>query len=150
MTTLIMAIATGLYAGFLPYAPGTWGSLVGLIIYYPLSRLPLPEYLAAVGILFVVGVLAAGSAEKILDRKDAGPIVIDEIVGILIALAIAPAEPLFWILGFILFRFFDILKPFPINLLDERIHGGLGIMLDDVLAGVYSLLLLKGICLVMC
>lgn len=143
MNFLIMAIATGLYSGYLPKAPGTWGSLLGLIIFLPLSRLVLPAYLAVVAGLFVVGFLCAGSAEKFLDRKDPGVVVIDEIVGLLIALAGAPASPLLLGLGFALFRFFDILKPFPIRWVDQRVNGGLGIMLDDVVAGLYSLAILQ-------
>lgn len=146
MTNLIMVIATGFYTGYLPKAPGTWGSLVGLLLYLPLSRLSLPGYLAAVAVLFVVGFFAAGSAEKILDRKDPGAIVIDEIVGVLITLTGAPLSPLILGLGFILFRFFDILKPYPINLIDQRINGGFGIMLDDVMAGIYGLLVLQAVC----
>lgn len=145
MIRLIMAIATGLGVGYLPKAPGTWGSAVGLLVYYLLHRMPLSSYLLAVGIIMAVGIFAAGSAEKILDRKDPGPVVIDEIVGMLITLIAAPAEPLIWLFGFFVFRFFDIFKPFPVGWIDKNLHGGLGIMLDDVMAGVYSLLVLQGI-----
>jgi phosphatidylglycerophosphatase A len=144
MIRLIMAIATGLGAGCLPKAPGTWGSAVGLLIYYLLHTLQLSSYLFAVGILLIVGTFTAGSAEKILDRKDPGSVVIDEIVGMLITLTTAPAEPLIWLLGFLVFRFFDIVKPFPVGWIDKNLHGGLGIMLDDVMAGFYSLLVLQG------
>jgi len=92
---------------------------------------------------FVIGFFVAGSAEKILDRPDAGPIVIDEIVGMLITLTMAPAHPVAWLLGFGLFRLFDITKPFPVSWFDTRIHGGLGIMLDDVIAGFYALISLQ-------
>jgi len=147
MIQLIMAIATGLYSGYLPKAPGTWGSVVGLILYYFLHSLSLPTYLITVGVLLVVGIFAAGSAEKIMDRKDPGQVVIDEIVGILITLTAAPAHPVIWLLGFGLFRFFDILKPFPINWFDKNIQGGVGIMMDDVVAGIYSFLVLQGLLL---
>jgi phosphatidylglycerophosphatase A len=134
-----MAIATGLYSGYLPKAPGTWGSLVGLFIFFMLHALSLPVYLAVVAGLFLVGSFAAGEAEKIMDHKDPGLVVIDEIVGMLITMIAVPATPLTMALGFILFRIFDIAKPFPINLVDQRLHGGVGIMLDDVIAGIYSL-----------
>ncbi len=143
MHTLIMAIATGLYSGYLPKAPGTWGSLVGLFLFFMLHTLSLPVYLAVVAGLFLVGSFAAGEAEKIMDHKDPGLVVIDEIVGMLITMIAVPATPLAMALGFILFRIFDIAKPFPIGFIDQRFHGGLGIMLDDVMAGIYSLVVLQ-------
>jgi len=138
-----MFIATGCYSGYLPKAPGTWGSLVGLLLFYLLHALSLPIYLAVVAGLFVVGSFAAGEAEKILDNRDPGVVVIDEIVGILITMIAVPVTPLTMALGFILFRIFDIAKPFPVNFFDQRFHGGLGIMLDDVVAGIYSLIILQ-------
>lgn len=138
MKTLIMMIATGCGAGNLPKAPGTWGSLAAFLPWLFLRDLSLPSYLVVLALVFVIGFLAAGSAEKILDRADAGPIVIDEILGMFITLILAPAHPLAWLLGFILFRIFDILKPFPVSWFDQRIHGGIGIMMDDVVAGIYA------------
>ena len=138
-----MIIATGFYSGNLPKAPGTWGSLVGLLLFFILHALSLPAYLAVVAGLFVVGSFAAGEAEKILDNSDPGVVVIDEIVGMLITMIAVPATPLTMVLGFILFRIFDIVKPFPVNFFDQRFHGGLGIMLDDVMAGIYSLIILQ-------
>ena len=138
-----MLIATGFYSGYLPKAPGTWGSLVGLLLFYLLHTLSLPVYLAVVAGIFVVGSFAAGEAEKILDSRDPGSVVIDEIAGMLITMIAVPATPLNMALGFILFRIFDIAKPFPVNFFDQRFHGGLGIMLDDVMAGIYSLIILQ-------
>ncbi len=138
-----MFIATGFYSGYLPKAPGTWGSLVGLLLFFLLHTLNLQIYLAVVAVIFVIGTFAAGEAEKIMDRKDPGLVVIDEIVGILITMIAIPATPLAMALGFILFRIFDIWKPFPIRLIDQRFHGGLGIMLDDIVAGVFSLVILQ-------
>jgi len=143
MHKLIMIIATGLYSGYLPKAPGTWGSLVGLLLFFLLHSLSLPVYLAVTAGLFVVGSFAAGEAEKILDNRDPGVVVIDEIVGIMITMIAVPATPLTMALGFILFRIFDVLKPFPVNFFDQKFHGGLGIMLDDVMAGIYSLIILQ-------
>jgi phosphatidylglycerophosphatase A len=142
MYTLIMLIATGCYSGYLPKAPGTWGSLVGLLLFLLLQPLDLLPYLAVVLVLFIAGTLAAGEAEKILDNRDPGVVVIDEIVGMLITMSGVPLTPLTLFLGFVLFRFFDIAKPFPVNFFDSRFHGGLGIMLDDVVAGLYSLVFL--------
>ncbi|MEN8231372.1 MAG: phosphatidylglycerophosphatase A [Thermodesulfobacteriota bacterium] len=143
MHTLIMLIATGFYSGYLPKAPGTWGSLVGLLLFFLLHTLSLEIYLAVVAGIFVVGTFAAGEAEKIMDHKDPGLVVIDEIVGILITMIAIPATPLAMALGFVLFRIFDIFKPFPISFVDQRFHGGLGIMLDDIVAGIYSLVILQ-------
>jgi len=143
MHRLILIIATGCYSGYLPKAPGTWGSLAGLLLFLALHRLDLPIYLAVVAGLFFVGSFAAGEAEKILDFRDPGIVVIDEIVGLLITMIGMPAKPFYLALGFILFRLFDIVKPFPVNFFDQRIHGGAGIMLDDVIAGIYSLAVLQ-------
>ena len=142
MDRLLMFIATGAGSGYLPKAPGTWGTLVGLLLWWPLAGLSLSAYLVAVAALFLVGVASAGAAEKILDRGDPGVVVIDEIVGVLIALTAAPLHPAAALVGFALFRLFDIAKPFPVGWVDRHLHGGLGIMLDDVVAGLYALLVL--------
>lgn len=142
MDRLLMFIATGGGSGYLPKAPGTWGTLVGLMLWWPLAGLSLTAYLAVVAALFLVGVASAGAAEKILDRGDPGVVVIDEIVGVLIALTAAPLHPAAALVGFALFRLFDIAKPFPVGWVDRHLHGGLGIMLDDVAAGLYALLVL--------
>lgn len=143
MDRLFMFIASGAYTGYLPKAPGTWGSLLGVGMWFGLRRLELMPYLGIVAALFFIGTACAGAAEKIVDRGDPGLVVIDEIVGQLIALAAAPYHPAAALAGFILFRIFDILKPFPIGWLDNHIHGGLGIMLDDVVAGLYALIILQ-------
>jgi phosphatidylglycerophosphatase A len=134
-----MAIATGLYAGRMPWCPGTWGSLAAVLPWFFLRNLTLPLYLLMLGLLFIVGFFVSGSAEKLLHQADAGPIVIDEILGMLITLTGAPDHPAAWIAGFFLFRIFDISKPFPCSWFDQRIHGGIGIMMDDVIAGLYAL-----------
>lgn len=143
MNQLIMAIATGAYVGKIPKAPGTWGSVAALLPWLLIKDLPLPLYCAIIVGTFIVGFLAAGSAEKLLDAPDSGAIVIDEIVGMFITLLLAPAHPLAWLVGLIYFRIFDIAKPFPVYWLDQHIHGGIGIMLDDVVAGLYALLALQ-------
>jgi phosphatidylglycerophosphatase A len=143
MDRVFLFIATGAGSGYLPKAPGTWGSLVGVLLWFLLYPLPLAWYCILVAGIFIVGTIAAGAAEKIVDRGDPGLVVIDEIVGQLITLTAVPFHPIPIILGFVFFRFFDILKPFPVGWLDSHIHGGLGIMLDDVAAGLYGLLVLQ-------
>lgn len=138
-----MFIASGFGSGYLPKAPGTWGSAVGVLIWLVAGRLQLPVYAGLVAGLFILGVFCSGAAEKILDSNDPGLVVIDEIVGQMIALAALPMHPVIALAGFALFRFFDILKPFPVGWVDQHLHGGLGIMLDDVLAGIYALIVLQ-------
>ena len=152
MTRLIMAVATGLGTGYLPVAPGTWGSLLGIPLHLALVRLPFPAYCAALAIVLVVAVAAAGSAEKIIDAKDPGLIVIDEIAGMLVSLFGLGTDWLSLAVAFFLFRVFDVLKPFPAGWADQRLNGGVGIVMDDVIAGIYAclatqvlLLFLRGI-----
>jgi len=149
MNQLLLAIATGCYVGFLPVFPGTWGSALALLPWYFARALALPSYLLLLAALFLVGFFSAGSAEKMLNRADAGPIVIDEILGMFITLTFAPNHPFYWFLGFCLFRLFDILKPFPVSWFDTHIHGGIGIMMDDVMAGLYAMGVLHLIQLIM-
>jgi phosphatidylglycerophosphatase A len=141
-------IATGLGAGYFPVAPGTAGSAVGLVLVIALRQAGLDPVRWAVcltatsGLLFVLGVWSAGKAEKVFARVDPGQVVIDEVVGQIITFIATPGVT--WrglIAGFILFRVFDIIKPFPARRA-ERFPGGWGIMLDDVVAGLYSLLAL--------
>jgi phosphatidylglycerophosphatase A len=139
MDRLFMAIATGFGLGYLPKAPGTWGTLLALPIHYLIVQLPLRGYISAIAIIIVIAILSAGAAEKIMDKPDPGSVVIDEVAGMLIAMIAIPAHPVAWLLAFGLFRLFDILKPFPVNFFDQRFHGGLGIVLDDLMAGLYAL-----------
>ena len=139
MDRLFMAIATGFGLGYLPKAPGTWGTLLALPIHYFIVQLPLQGYVSAIAIIIVIAIVSAGSAEKILDKPDPGIVVIDEVAGMLITMIAIPNHPLAWLLAFGFFRLFDILKPFPVNFFDQRFHGGLGIVLDDLMAGVYAL-----------
>lgn len=143
MDRILMFIATGAYSGYLPKAPGTWGSAVGVLIWLCVGRMELLPFLALVTFLFFVGIVSGGAAEKILDRVDPRPVVIDEIVGQLLALTAVPFHPVPILLSFLLFRFFDILKPFPANWIDRHLCGGWGIMLDDVVAGLYAWMVLQ-------
>ncbi len=139
MNQLIMALATGFYVGKIGKAPGTWGSLAAILPWLLIKDLSLLNYLLILGVVFVVGFFVCGSTEKILDSPDAECIVIDEILGMFITLALAPAHPAAWFLGLVLFRIFDIFKPFPVCWFDQKIHGGIGIMMDDVIAALYAL-----------
>ena len=141
-------IATALGAGLSPRAPGTAGSLVALLPWWFLLRgLPLGGYLAVLGAGFLLGIWACGVSGKRLGMHDHGALVWDEVIGMWITLAAAPA-PWWWMcLGFALFRLFDIWKPWPVRLADRRVQGGLGTMLDDVIAGVYAFIVLQAIAL---
>lgn len=136
-------IAFGFGAGLSPAAPGTAGTLVGVLIYLSLSPIPLTHYIGVCVLLFAAGVWICGKTARDLRVHDHAGIVFDEVLGFLVAMiALPPAWP--WILlGFLLFRLFDIVKPWPIGWLDRRVGGGLGIMLDDLLAGLGTMALLQ-------
>lgn len=128
-------------------APGTFGTLVGVPLYFLFSLLPAPIYALVVAVLFVLGVWVCRIAEAQLGRQDHPAIVWDEVVGFLIAMFLAPQGPQSWrwvLIGFLLFRAFDIWKPPPIRSL-ERWQGGLGVMADDALAGAYACIVLQAI-----
>ncbi|MBI5183317.1 MAG: phosphatidylglycerophosphatase A [Nitrospinae bacterium] len=135
-----MFIATGGYAGYFPVAPGTVGSLVGVILYLFLYRLYPLFYFIIILHLFFLGVWSSGEAENILNKKDHHYIVIDEIVGLLLTMFLLPEGVWFIIGGFLLFRLLDILKPFHQI---ERMKGGFGVMLDDLVAGIIANLILQ-------
>lgn len=134
----ICLLAFGLGLGLMPAAPGTFGTLLGIPLFLWLGDLSAIPYAFVVGFLFGIGVPLCAACEKRLGVEDHSGIVWDEIVGVLITLW--GAEPTWQNLafGFVLFRLFDVLKPWPIRLLDRSVHGGLGIMLDDVLAGAFG------------
>jgi phosphatidylglycerophosphatase A len=138
-----MFLATGFFSGYLPKAPGTWASLVALPLWLALSFLSPLSYCLTLVAVFFLGWFVTGEAEKILDQRDPGCAAIDEIFGMFITLFAAPRSWTAVILGFLLFRFFDIVKPFPVSWLDRHINGGLGIMLDDAMAGIYAFLALR-------
>jgi len=139
----VLFLATGFFIGTVPFAPGTFGTIIGLPICFLISRLDM--LLGVIGailfILFAIGI--AGAAEKVLKKKDAGEIVIDEIAGLIVTFVGMPFNLKTAIAGFILFRAFDIFKPFPIRFFDKKVAGGPGVVLDDVLAGLYANLILR-------
>lgn len=138
---LIKLIASFFYIGYLPAIPGTFGSLAGVLIYFFLvSRIWL--YLAVVILIGAVGFLICAKAEDLFNQKDSPRIVIDEVLGILIALILIPAKIHFIILGFLIFRALDAVKPMPFDRL-QRFSGSLGIMADDIGAGLYTNFILQ-------
>lgn len=138
MSRLAVLIATVGYVGFIPIAPGTFGTAAGLAFLLALRSVTTPAAdTVAVLVTFVVGTWAAGEAERHFNRKDPGPIVIDEVLGLFITMALLPVTVPVMIFAFFLFRFFDVIKPFPAGWL-ESAPGGFGVMLDDAMAGVYA------------
>jgi phosphatidylglycerophosphatase A len=139
-------LALGFGSGLLKPAPGTWGTLPGVLIYWYLLtylELPLTLYLLVIGLAFAIGIYLCGKTANDVGQHDHGAIVWDEIVGYLIAMIAISPTMFNIVIGFILFRFFDILKPWPIKVIDRKVHGGFGIMLDDVLAGAAACMVLQ-------
>lgn len=143
MTRLAVFLATVAYCGYFPIAPGTVGSAAGLIVYLAVwwSHSTIVE-VGLIAITFAVGTWAATHAERYFGGIDPGPVVIDEVLGMLITLAFIPVGWSAALAGFFLFRIFDVIKPYPANRL-EHFHGGFGIMADDAMAGVYANLALR-------
>jgi phosphatidylglycerophosphatase A len=136
-------VALGFGSGLLPVAPGTAGTLAAVPLYLLLQDLPLGAYLTVVLVSLFGGILVCGYTAARLGVHDHPAIVWDEVVGYLVTMTAAPAGWPWLAAGFVLFRLFDILKPWPIGWLDRRVHGGTGIMLDDVIAGVFAAVLLQ-------
>ncbi len=140
-------VATAFGSGYSPVAPGTAGSAVGLLLFVPLARRDWPWQLAASIVVLLVGVAAAGRVAKLVGVEDPGLVVVDEVAGQWITLTALPFTPAVALAGFVLFRVMDVVKPWPARDL-ERLHGGWGIMADDVMAGVYAHLALRALLLV--
>ncbi|MCB1859214.1 MAG: phosphatidylglycerophosphatase A [Gammaproteobacteria bacterium] len=136
-------LAFGLGSGSVPYAPGTVGTVAALPLYFLIRPLSAEYYLLVVLVLFVFGIWVCGRVSKDLGVHDHGGIVWDEWVGLLITLWLCPAGWVWILVGFALFRLFDILKPWPISWLDRELTGGLGVMTDDLIAGVFGFLVLQ-------
>lgn len=140
MTHPVHFLAFGFGSGLSPFAPGTFGTIMAIPLYILMMQLSLIPYLIVVAIVCVTGVWICDKSSKLLGVHDHGGIVWDEFAGFFITMIAAPAG-WFWILiGFALFRLFDIWKPWPISLLDKKVEGGLGIMVDDIVAGIYALI----------
>jgi len=135
-------VATVFGSGYSALAPGTVGSAIGVLLFWPMAAIAWPWQAAASAILFVVGALAAGRVARRVNRKDPGIVVVDEVVGQWVTLTALPFTPVTAGLGFLLFRVMDIVKPWPARDL-ESVPGGWGIMADDVAAGVYANLVVR-------
>lgn len=138
-----MCLATGCYVGRFPIAPGTLGSLIGILVAWGFSLLIWPLAIVATLVLVLVAVWIAREAENHLQRKDPGCIVIDEIAGQCIALLCLPLTLGTCVAGFFLFRLFDIAKPPPARYLERRLSGGWGVVMDDVAAGIMAHIVLR-------
>jgi phosphatidylglycerophosphatase A len=136
-------LAFGFGSGAAPFAPGTFGTLAAVPLYLLFAQLPMGWYLLLLIATFGIGIYLCERTANDLGVHDHGGIVWDEFVGYWITMVAAPPEWWWLVVGFVLFRFFDILKPFPISWLDKHIHGGLGIMLDDAVAGTFAWLCLQ-------
>ncbi|MCF1427544.1 MAG: phosphatidylglycerophosphatase A [Shewanella sp.] len=131
-------LALGFGSGLAAKAPGTFGTLAAIPLYLVLAALGLSWYLVVTAVVTLTGIYICGKASKDMGVHDHGAIVWDEVAGLLITMIAAPPGWPWLVAGFVLFRIFDILKPWPICILDAKVHGGLGIMADDVLAGVFA------------
>lgn len=145
LNKLMIFVATGFYAGYIPIAPGTAGSLIGIGLYLLLNGFSTAYYLLIISFLFIFGVYISNETEALFKKRDPSQVVFDEIIGMLVTMILLPAKSGWLVAGFFLFRFFDILKPYPIRNIEKRFNGGLGIMLDDVAAGIYANVLLQGV-----
>lgn len=136
-------LAFGLGSGAAPKAPGTVGTLAAIPLFLLIQPLALHWYALVLVITFVIGIYLCGKTSKDMGVHDHGGIVWDEFVGYWVTMFAAPAGWLWILIGFVLFRIFDIAKPWPISWADKKVHGGFGIMLDDLLAGLMALAVLQ-------
>jgi|TARA_B100001750_G_C15467164_1_gene577710 phosphatidylglycerophosphatase A len=130
--------------GYFPLAPGTLGSLIALIAWIFLPETSIINLIIIISIIFIIGIFSTGLLEKEYNIQDPSYIIIDEWVGMWVALLFVPNDTIWFAFAFILFRSFDILKIYPANII-EKLNGGMGIMLDDIVAGLYSGLITSGI-----
>ena len=141
ITRLGLAVATFGGVGYVPVAPGTFGSAAGLLVWWLLPVSPTVQGIAIVAI-FIAGSWGGNVAERHFGRTDPGQVVIDEVMGMLITLFLNPVGWIGALAGFLLFRVFDVIKPYPANRL-EQLHGGVGVMADDGMAAIYANLVLR-------
>nr|WP_208113440.1 phosphatidylglycerophosphatase A [Photobacterium lutimaris] len=139
-------LATGFGSGLSPVIPGTMGTVAAIPLYLLMVQLPFTAYLVITVAAAIIGITICQKTSDDMGVHDHGSIVWDEFVGFWITMAIAPVVSWQWVLaGFVLFRFFDMVKPWPISWLDKHVHGGLGIMVDDILAGFMAMIALWGL-----
>ncbi len=143
MNRFFLLMVTGFGIGYSPVVPGTLGTLVAVPVYLLLSRIPPALYELTLVAFFFFGTWLSDHAERYFGHKDDRRIVIDEIMGFLVTMLWIPKTGLTILMGFLIFRFFDIVKPFPIRIVEKKFKGGWGVVLDDVLAGIYANLCLQ-------
>jgi phosphatidylglycerophosphatase A len=149
MRPIVLFFATGAGSGYSPVAPGTAGSLVGLVlvwaVFEPIWRYSWPAALIIFAILFGAGCWIAGAAETIFAEHDSSRIVLDEVLGMVATMFLNPIGWRYLLAGFVIFRLFDIIKPPPASLIDREVGGGVGVMLDDLVAAVYANIALRAL-----
>ena len=133
----------GFGSGLAPKAPGTFGTMLGLPLFWLISNCPFSTQLIIIATLFIIGIYFCGKTGKALGVADHGAIVWDEIVAMMLVLAFTPTGFIFWFIAFLLFRLFDIWKPYPICYADTKLKNGFGVMFDDLLAAIYAILVMK-------
>lgn len=138
---IIKTVSTFFYIGYLPFIPGTFGSIAGICLFY-LIKDSLPVYTVFTLLLIILGFLVCGKAEKILNKKDSRCIVIDEVCGMLLSLIFVPYDIKLVIIAFVLFRMLDSFKPYPAGRFQE-LRGSPGVMFDDIVAGLYTNIILQ-------
>ncbi len=143
MRRLSLWMSTGLGIGYMPFAPGTFGTLWGVLLFYVTRNLPWPMTAGGTVVLILFAVFWAQQTEDLLGSHDSSIIVIDEVVGYLVAVIAIPFSLKTMILAFLLFRLFDITKPYPIRAIDQGWGGGWGVVMDDVAAGIFANLSLR-------
>ena len=136
------AVVSVFFIGYLPLIPGTFGSLAGVGLFYLVGQSNSFVYFLSLVIVILLGLSLSGGAEKLFNKKDPSRVVIDEVAGMLIALAFMPLDLRIIVLGFILFRIFDTIKPYPADKI-QNLHGAVGIMADDIIAGIYTNIVLQ-------
>ena len=134
----VQFLALGFGSGLSPKAPGTFGTIAAIPLFLLLSQLPVSLYMAVLSVMALFGIHICGYTAKAVGVDDHPAIVWDEIVGFMITMILVPVSVTTIVVGFALFRFFDIVKPWPISAVDKKIHSGFGIMLDDIIAGIMA------------
>jgi phosphatidylglycerophosphatase A len=140
----VHVLAYGFGTGLVPIAPGTVGSLIGVGLFWFMAGIAPAPYIAIVAVMFVAGIFICGQTARDVGAVDPGFIVYDEVVGFLVAMYMLPADWRWIGAGFVIYRIFDIWKPFPIHWVEDKLGLGSGIMTDDVIAGIYTLIILQG------
>jgi len=139
----VVMLATGCYAGYIPIASGTFGTLIAIPLCYLVSRLDPLQAILLLGLFTGFAVWMSGEAEELFNSKDSSLIVIDEMAGFLVTLFLIPWSVKSVVIGFFLFRLLDIAKPFPIRRIERKVRGGWGVVGDDLLAGIYANVILR-------